>query len=79
VFKLLDRPDGDWPIMLCALCASILGFLALWFAAKVINSVFEHDRAQSPRRLQNNALREGFCDALVSTPLSGKTYRRPRR
>ena len=39
MFKLLDRPDGDWPIVLCALCASILGFLGLWFVAKVIGSV----------------------------------------
>ena len=41
VFKwLLDRPDGDWPIALCAVCASILGFLGLWFVAKVIGSVY---------------------------------------
>jgi hypothetical protein len=36
VFKFPDRPDGDWPIVLCQLCAGILGFLGLWLAAKVI-------------------------------------------
>jgi hypothetical protein len=36
---LLDRPDRDWPIALCAVCASIVGFLGFWFVAKVIRSV----------------------------------------
>ena len=80
MLKLLDRPDGDWPIMLCALCASILGFLALWLVAKVISSVFQHVRAQSTRRLQNNRPARRVLRRFGEYPWqAGKKYRRPRR
>jgi hypothetical protein len=37
-FKLLDRPAGDWPFLLCVLCAAIIGFLGLWYLANSIGS-----------------------------------------
>jgi hypothetical protein len=35
---VLDMANGDWPYLLVGLCGAILGFLALWFVAKVICS-----------------------------------------
>jgi hypothetical protein len=36
--RLLDMPNGDWPYLLVGLCAAILGFLVLWWVAKVVRS-----------------------------------------
>jgi hypothetical protein len=34
--RYLNLTNGDWPYLLVGVCAGILGFLALWFVAKVI-------------------------------------------
>jgi hypothetical protein len=44
---LPDVPNADWPLLLFALCAAVLGFLGLWCLAKALGSACGPGPAES--------------------------------